>query len=100
MPRRAQAGKHSAVGRVAGKPAKTAARKPRRPREAKPDDLKRISGIGPRLEKVLNGMGVRTFADIANWTHDDMLRMDETLGLDHRVVRDRWVEQAKALLEG
>jgi NADH-quinone oxidoreductase subunit E len=64
------------------------------------DDLKRISGIGPRLEKVLNGMGVRSFADIAKWSDEDVLKMDETLGLDNRIVRDEWVTKAKALLEG
>ena len=67
---------------------------------AKADDLKRISGIGPKLEKVLNGMGVTTFADIAKWTDKDMLKIDATLGLDNRIVRDEWVRQAKALLEG
>ena len=64
------------------------------------DDLKRISGIGPRLEKVLNGMGVTTFADIAKWDDAEMRRMDEKLGLENRIVRDNWASQAKALLEG
>ena len=72
----------------------------RRKAAAQTDDLKRISGIGPKLEKVLNGMGVTTFADIAKWTDKDMLKMDATLGLDNRIVRDEWVRQAKALLEG
>jgi NADH-quinone oxidoreductase subunit E len=66
----------------------------------KADDLKRISGIGPRLEKVLNGMGIRTFADIAKCTAADMRRIDDKLGLDNRTIRDDWVKQAKALLEG
>ena len=64
------------------------------------DDLKRISGIGPRLEKVLNGMGIRTWADIARWTEADMREIDDKLGLDNRVLRDNWATQAKALLEG
>jgi len=66
----------------------------------KTDDLKRISGIGPRLEKVLHGMGVRTFADMAKWNDDDAVRIDCELGLDNRIIRDGWVKQAKALLEG
>jgi NADH-quinone oxidoreductase subunit E len=66
----------------------------------KTDDLKRISGIGPRLEKVLHGMGVKTFADIAKWDDAEAVRIDVELGLDNRIIRDNWVKQAKALLEG
>lgn len=64
------------------------------------DNLKKISGIGPRLEKVLNGMGIRTWADIAKWTEAEMREIDDKLGLDNRVLRDNWASQAKALLEG
>jgi len=67
---------------------------------AKADDLKRISGIGPKLEKVLRDMGVTSFADIARWDDAEALRIDEKLGLDSRIIRDGWVRQAKALLEG
>jgi NADH-quinone oxidoreductase subunit E len=66
----------------------------------KADDLKKISGIGPRLEKVLHSMGIKTFADIAKWDDAEAVRIDEKLGLDHRIIRDGWVKQAKALLEG
>ena len=64
------------------------------------DDLKRISGLGPRLEKVLHDMGIKTFADIAKWDDAEAVRIDEKLGLDNRIIRDGWVKQAKALLEG
>lgn len=77
-----------------------AAKRVRKPAQKGPDDLKKISGVGPRLEKVLNGMGVTTYTQIATWSDEDVLRMDETLGLDNRIVRDQWVKQAKALLEG
>ncbi|MDB5525089.1 MAG: NADH:ubiquinone oxidoreductase [Rhizobium sp.] len=66
----------------------------------KVDDLKRISGIGPKVEKVLHGMGISSFADIASWDEAEMLSVDEKLGLDNRIIRDDWVKQAKALLEG
>ncbi|MDH6268803.1 NADH-quinone oxidoreductase subunit E [Rhizobium sp. SG_E_25_P2] len=89
---------------VAAEPPKKAtaptAKRVRKPAQKRPDDLKKISGVGPRLEKVLNGMGVTTYAQIATWSDDDVLKMDETLGLDNRIVRDQWVTQAKALLEG
>ncbi|KQS93872.1 MULTISPECIES: hypothetical protein [unclassified Rhizobium] len=68
--------------------------------EAKADDLKKISGIGPKLEQVLNGMGIHRYADVALWTDKDVQRFDEQLGFAGRIVRDGWVEQAKALMKG
>ncbi|THK39904.1 NADH:ubiquinone oxidoreductase [Ensifer sp. MPMI2T] len=61
------------------------------------DDLKRISGIGPKLEQVLNARGIRRFADIAVWSEADVARLDKELGFDGRILRDDWVGQAKAL---
>jgi len=77
-----------------------AARKPAAPAPgSKPgDDLKRISGVGPKLEQVLNGRGIRRLADIAALSAADVARLDAELGLDGRVARDDWVGQAKALI--
>ncbi|WP_331374002.1 helix-hairpin-helix domain-containing protein [Sinorhizobium chiapasense] len=61
------------------------------------DDLKRISGIGPKLEQVLNARGIRRFADIAAWSAAEVARLDKELGFDGRILRDDWVGQAKAL---
>jgi NADH-quinone oxidoreductase subunit E len=88
---------------VAVVPAK--AEKPKRQKvarvvETQADDLKRISGIGPKLEQVLNGMGVRRYADVALWSDKDVQRIDDQLGFAGRIARDGWVEQAKALLKG
>ncbi|MQB43463.1 5' DNA nuclease [Rhizobium sp. ICMP 5592] len=63
----------------------------------KTDDLKRISGIGPKLEQVLNGRGILRVADIAAWSDADVARIDEELGFDGRIRRDDWVGQARAL---
>ena len=55
-------------------------RRPRsmtRPKQA--DDLKAISGIGPKLEKVLNGLGVWTYAQIAAWTKEEIAWVDDYL---------------------
>jgi NADH-quinone oxidoreductase subunit E len=68
--------------------------------ETQADDLKRISGIGPKLEQVLNGMGVRRYADVALWSDKDVHRFDDQLGFAGRIARDGWVEQAKALMKG
>jgi NADH-quinone oxidoreductase subunit E len=64
----------------------------------KADDLKRISGVGPKLEQVLNGRGIKRFADIAGWSDADIERIDTEFGFDGRIRRDDWVGQAKALL--
>lgn len=59
------------------------------------DDLKRISGIGPSLEKLLNSRGVTTFRQIALWTEADIERIAADLGsFRSRISRDRWIEQA------
>lgn len=61
------------------------------------DDLKAISGIGPKLEHVLNGEGIWTYAQIAAWTPADAMRMDERFGLSGRIGRDDWIGQARRL---
>ena len=66
-------------------------------RTAKADDLKLIAGIGPKLEQVLNGKGVRSFAEIAGWSDEDIARLDAELGFNGRIGRDDWTGQAKIL---
>lgn len=61
------------------------------------DDLKAISGIGPKLENVLNGLGVWTFAQIAAWTPAEVAWVDDTLGFKGRIGRDDWIGQAVLL---
>ncbi|WP_348633719.1 helix-hairpin-helix domain-containing protein [Rhizobium sp. BK376] len=65
---------------------------------AKADDLKLISGVGPKLEMVLRERGIGTFADIASWSDADVAHIDADLGFEGRIARDDWVGQAKALL--
>jgi general L-amino acid transport system ATP-binding protein len=64
---------------------------------AKPDDLTRISGVGPQLAGKLNGMGVWTFAQVAKWRKADVAYVDEHLKFSGRIERDDWIKQAKAL---
>ncbi|MFB2552306.1 NADH:ubiquinone oxidoreductase [Ciceribacter sp. sgz301302] len=72
------------------------ARPPRAPSKAAAD-LKRIGGIGPKLEQVLKGIGIADLATIAGWSAADAAAVDERLGLAGRVVKDDWIGQAKAL---
>lgn len=66
--------------------------------EAARDDLKRISGIGPKLERVLHANGIFEFRQIAEWDNGDIDVIDEQLGsFRGRIRRDDWVAQAKRL---
>jgi len=64
---------------------------------AKPLDLKAISGIGPKLEKVLNGLGIWTYGQIAAWTSEEIAWVEDYLSLAGRIGRDDWTAQAAAL---
>lgn len=67
-------------------------------RDNQADDLKQIKGIGPKLEKLCNNLGFYHFDQIAAWTDDEILWVDQNLeGFKGRVVRDDWVAQAKEL---
>ena len=64
------------------------------------DDLKAISGVGPKLEKVLNGLGIRTYAQVAALDGAKIAWLDDQLGFSGRIQRDDWVGQAKKLFSG
>ncbi|MTH95110.1 50S ribosomal protein L21 [Roseibium sp. RKSG952] len=61
------------------------------------DDLKKIGGLGPAIEKKLNAAGVSTYAQIAGFSADDIARVEDALNIKGRFERDNWVEQAKEL---
>jgi len=67
--------------------------------QGEPDDLKKIKGVGPKLEKELNGAGVYHFSQIASWTAKEVAWADDNLldGFKGRISRDNWVSQAKEL---
>ena len=68
------------------------------PREGGADDLKKIKGVGPKLEQMLNGMGFYHFDQIAQWGPEEVAWVDQNLeGFKGRVSRDNWVEQAARL---
>ena len=67
----------------------------KRPRDSGADDLKRINGIGPKLEGVLNDMGFYHFDQIAKWTTKEIAWVDSRLKFKGRIERDNWVVQAK-----
>ena len=102
------AGSVSAVAVEAAAPAAKAPAKKAEATEAKAapkaaagaDDLKKLSGVGPALEKKLIEAGVTSFAQIAAWTEADIAEFDEKLSFKGRIQREGWVEQAQELAKG
>jgi predicted flap endonuclease-1-like 5' DNA nuclease len=70
------------------------------PRDGKPDNLQRISGIGPKNEGVLHSLGFFHFDQIAAWTDEQVAWVDDHLQFNGRIVREEWVKQAALLAEG
>ena len=82
------------------KPKKEAPKAAAKPAEdATADDLKKLSGVGPALEKKLHAAGVTTFAQIAAWGADEIAEFDEKLSFKGRIDREGWVEQAQAIVK-
>lgn len=62
------------------------------------DDLQRIWGVGPYLEKKLNAVGITSFRQIANLTAVEIDKLGETFNsFSDRIERDAWKEQAAKL---
>ena len=70
------------------------------PREAGADDLKKISGVGPKIERTLNELGFWHFDQIANWTEAEIAWVDSRLKFKGRIQREDWIAQARALADG
>jgi predicted flap endonuclease-1-like 5' DNA nuclease len=69
-------------------------------REGKPDDLLRISGVGPRNEKILHSLGYFHFDQIAAWTPENVAWVDDHLKFNGRIDREEWINQARLLATG
>lgn len=66
--------------------------------ETDADDLKQIKGVGPKLESMLNDLGISTFKQVASL--NDRQCKEVSLAIKtfpDRIYRDQWVEQAKQL---
>jgi len=62
------------------------------------DDLKLIKGVGPVIEKTLNGLGIYRFNQIAEMSELDIDRVAQQLkGFRSRIYREDWVGQARNL---
>ena len=69
-------------------------------REGGADDLKLLKGVGPKLEGMLNDLGIYHYDQIAAWTEAEIAWVDTRLAFKGRIERDGWIEQAKQLAAG
>jgi NADH-quinone oxidoreductase subunit E len=92
------------AAKAPAKPAKPSLDDKSRPagiaRPATVDDLKLISGVGPKNEKILHELGIFTFAQVASWKKAEREWVDGYLNFHGRIEREDWVRQAKALARG
>lgn len=79
------------AAKKAAKPAKAEAA------PAAADDLKKLTGVGPALEKKLIAAGITSYAQIAAWTDADVAVIDEQLSFKGKIEREGWIDQAKEL---
>ncbi len=70
------------------------------PRGGAADDLKRISGVGPKIEELLHELGIFHFEQIAAWGAEESAWVDARLKFKGRIEREDWIAQAKALASG
>ena len=63
------------------------------------DDLKRITGISPKLEQQLNDAGVFHFWQLSDLDVTAVASLDKTLRLRGRIARDGWTVQAKKFVD-
>ena len=62
-----------------------------------PDDLKKIKGVGPKLEGVLNGLGIYSYDQVARWKKAEVEWVDDHLKFKGRIERDEWIPQCKMM---
>jgi NADH-quinone oxidoreductase subunit E len=67
------------------------------PRNGKADDLQAIKGVGPKIETVLNELGIYHYEQIAAWTEDNKSWVNDYLRFKGRIDREQWVAQAVKL---
>jgi predicted flap endonuclease-1-like 5' DNA nuclease len=64
------------------------------------DRLLRIGGIDADIEKLLMAQGIVRYSQIAHWSPADVMRIEQLIGAEGRIMRENWVEQAQILSRG
>lgn len=100
-PPAAKPAKKAAVKPAPAEPAAAPAPDPTPTAAAKADNLQLLKGVGPKMVGLLNGLGVTSFQQIAEWTDADVAAIDPQLGaFQGRIARDNIVDQAGYLARG
>ena len=63
-----------------------------------PDDLAKLTGVGPQIVKKLNEHGVFHYWQLAAMTPAEVEKLDADLRFNGRIARDNWVDQARTLI--
>ncbi|MDE3175510.1 MAG: 30S ribosomal protein S2 [Pseudomonadota bacterium] len=63
-----------------------------------PDDLAKLTGVGPQIVKKLNEHGVFHYWQLAAMTDEEAQKLDTDLRFNGRITRDKWSDQAKMLI--
>jgi len=88
------------VVKATGKKKAPTVKKPKAPRKisaTRANDLKRISGVGPKIEGILNDLGIYRFDQIAKWTRENVEWVDDKLKFKGRIDREGWIKQSVKL---
>ena len=68
---------------------------------SKPDDLKIIEGVGPKIEQLLKDGGIKNWKDLANASVDSIKAILEAAGDRYRLAKpDTWPKQAQYAADG
>ncbi len=103
QPTKAEPVKAQAAPQPAPRPAPSPSAAPLKVEEggaAPSDDLTRIRGIDPILQRRLKDLGIRRFEDVARLTAADVKGLNETLDLKGRIEEENWIGQAHILATG
>ena len=68
------------------------------PKNGVADDLKKIQGIGIKVENALYEIGIFHYSQIAQWSNENIKWIEDYLDSEGRVKRENWIFQAKALM--
>lgn len=68
--------------------------------EPEPQDLKRIEGIGPKIDAALKAQGYPTYASVAAATEDELRAAIKAEGVRFAPSASSWARQAQFLAEG
>jgi small subunit ribosomal protein S2 len=63
-----------------------------------PDDLAKLTGVGPQIVKKLNEHGVFHYWQLAAMTPEEAEKLDADLRFNGRIARDKWSDQARELM--